>query len=290
MRADIPILSARISPDGRLIAYQSTETAESPKQGIYVRTLDLAAGKTGETAQQVKGDPSFGMGLGVTWRQDGRELYYLAPKHAVMAVDVTASPGCKSERRGCSSGSRPTTHRGSASRNGARRAAGRGGSAEGSVAARGPISQLAILDRQGKVLQRVGPAGRYGQPALTGRHRIATRPIPSRGGRSDIGSWTSPGRTADHQRRAAGLPDVVAGRQADQYVSARRVAIRGSIAKRHGTGDAEFIYRYDPVRPESAGHLPDGTHLLFNSGGSSSSADGRRATRKAIELSREEFW
>ena len=91
MRADLPILGARISPDGRLIAYQSTETAESPKQGIFVRTLDLAAGKTGETAQQVKGDPSFGMGLGVTWRQDGRELYYLAPKHAVMAVDVTAS-------------------------------------------------------------------------------------------------------------------------------------------------------------------------------------------------------
>ena len=24
--------------------------------------------------------------------QDGREFYYLAPKHAVMAVDVTASP------------------------------------------------------------------------------------------------------------------------------------------------------------------------------------------------------
>ena len=92
MKSDLPINGARISPDGRLIAYQSTESAESPKQGIYVRTLDLAAGKTGETAQQVKGDPSFGMGLGVSWRQDGRELYYLAPKHAVMAVDVTASP------------------------------------------------------------------------------------------------------------------------------------------------------------------------------------------------------
>jgi len=92
MRSDLPILGARISPDGRLIAYQSTETAESPKQGVFVRTLDLAAGKTGESAQQVQGDPSFGMGLGVTWRQDGRELYYLAPKHAVMAVDVTASP------------------------------------------------------------------------------------------------------------------------------------------------------------------------------------------------------
>ena len=72
MRSDLPINGARISPDGRLIAYQSTETAESPKQGIFVRTLDLAAGKTGETAQQVKGDPSFGMGLGVSWRQDGR--------------------------------------------------------------------------------------------------------------------------------------------------------------------------------------------------------------------------
>ena len=32
------------------------------------------------------------MGLGIWWRQDGKELYYLAPKHAVMAADVSLSP------------------------------------------------------------------------------------------------------------------------------------------------------------------------------------------------------
>jgi Tol biopolymer transport system component len=305
MRADLPINGARISPDGRLIAYQSTETADSPKQGIYVRTLDLAAGKTGETAQQVKGDPSFGMGLGVSWRQDARELYYLAPKHGVMAVDVTASPALELGTPRLLFNVPDNTNDaqglpfswGNIARDGQRivySVAPKGASAPGD-----PISQLALLDRQGKVLRRVGPAGRYGQPALSpDGTRIATRWFDTfaPGGRSDI--WVvdvASGKTTPITNDAPAdfapmwSPD---GKQIF-YVSARAGGYQGIYRKAaDGTGDAELIYRYEPGAPVNLRDISaDGKHLLFNSGGVILVVPmvGDATTRKAIELSREEF-
>ena len=306
MRSDLPINGARLSPDGRLIAYQSNETAESPKQGIYVRTLDLAAGKTGETAQHVQGDPSFGMGLRLSWRQDGQELYYLAPKHAVMAVDVTASPALKLG----------TPHALFSIPDATNDAQGIGGLTWGNVARDGqrvvysvapkgasaptdPAFQLAILDRQGKVLRRVGPIGRYGQPALSpDGTRIATRWFDtfSAGGRSDI--WVvdiASGKTTpitnDSPPDFAPLwsPD---GKQI-YYTSARTGGYQGIYRKNSdGTGAAELIYRYDPGAPVNLRDVSaDGKYLLFNSGGVILVVPmaGDAKTRKAIELSREEF-
>jgi Tol biopolymer transport system component len=307
MKSDLPINGARISPDGRLIAYQSTESQESPKQGVYIRTLDLAAGKTGEIARQVKGDPSFGMGLGVSWRQDGRELYYLAPKHAVMAVDVTASPApdvgtprvlfsvpdATNDAQGLGG-----LWWGNVARDGQRvvySVAPKGASAPGD-----PISQLAVLDRQGKVLRRVGPAGRYGQPALSpDGTRIATRWFDTfaAGGRSDI--WVidiASGKTTPISNDAP--PDFAPMWSPDGkqifYVSARAGGYQGIYRKASdGTGDAELIYRYEPGAPVNLRDISsDGKHLLFNSGGVIlvvPLAGTDAATRKAIELSREEF-
>jgi Tol biopolymer transport system component len=305
MRADLPINGARISPDGRLIAYQSTETAESPKQGIYVRTVDLAAGKTGEIAQQVKGDPSFGMGLGVSWRQDSRELYYLAPKHAVMAVDVTASPALAlGMPRALFSIPDATNDAqglpfawGNVARDGQRvvySVAPTGASLPGD-----PISQLAILDRQGRVVRRVGPTGRYGQPALSpDGTRIATRWFDTfaPGGRSDI--WVvdiASGKTTPITNDAP--PDFAPMWSPDGkqifYVSARAGGYQGIYRKNaDGTGDAELIYRYDPGAPVNLRDISaDGKHLLFNSGGVILVVPmaGDAKTRKAVELSREEF-
>jgi Tol biopolymer transport system component len=305
MQSDLPINGARISPDGRLIAYQSTESAESPRQGIYVRTLDLAAGKTGETARQVQGVPSFGMGLGVSWRQDGRELYYLAPKHAVMAVDVTASPAlAMGTPRPLFSVPDATNDAqglgfawGNVARDGKRvvySVAPKGASAPGD-----PVSQLTVLDRQGKALQRVGPAGRYGQPALSpDGTRIATRWFDTfaPGGRSDI--WVvdiASGKTTPISNDAP--PDFAPMWSPDGkqifYVSARAGGYQGIYRKNaDGTGEAEFIYRYEPGAPVNLRDISaDGKQLLFNSGGVMLVVplDGDATTRKAIELSREEF-
>ena len=306
MKSDLPINGARISPDGRLIAYQSTETAESPKQGIFVRTLDLAGGKTGDTATQVKGVPSFGMGLGVSWRQDGRELYYLAPKHAVMAVDVSASPSLETGTpRQLFTVPDATNDAqglgfpwGNVTRDGQRivySVAPKGASAPAD-----PISQLALLDRQGKVLRRVGPTGRYGQPALSpDGTRIAVRWFDTfaPGGRSDI--WVvdvASGKTTPITNDAP--PDFAPlwspdGKQI-LYVSARAGGYQGVYRKpADGSGDAELLYRYQPGAPVNLRDISaDGKYLLFNSGGVIlvvPLAGTDAASRKAIELSREEF-
>jgi Tol biopolymer transport system component len=306
MKSDLPINAARISPDGRLVAYQSTETAESPKQGIFVRTLDLDAGKTGETAQQVKGVPSFGMGLGLSWRQDGRELYYLAPKHAVMAVDVSASPAVElgMPRQLFSVPDNTNDAQGigivwgNVARDGQRVVY--SVAPKGASAPTDPTFQLALLDRQGKVLRRVGPIGRYGQTALSpDGTRIVTRWFYTfaPGGRSDI--WVvdiASGKTTpitnDEPPDFAPLwsPD---GKQIF-YVSARAGGYQGIYRRAaDGTGDAELIYRYDPGAPVNLRDVSaDGKYLLFNSGGVIlvvPTAGSDAATRKATELSREEF-
>ena len=172
------------------------------------------------------------------------------------------------------------------------------GSAIGSLPAE-PISQLAILDRQGKVLQRVGPTGRYGQPALSpDGTRIATRWFDTfaPGGRSDI--WVvdiASGKTTPITNDAP--PDFAPMWSPDGkrifYVSARAGGYQG-IYRRNadGTGDEEFIYRYDPGAPVNLRDISaDGKYLLFNSGGVILvvPTTGDAKTRKAIELSREEF-
>jgi Tol biopolymer transport system component len=60
----------RFSPDGRSIAYLSTET-DRPE--LYLRAFDPASGKLGEPKLQVTKD---GVSSIVSWRADGRELYY----------------------------------------------------------------------------------------------------------------------------------------------------------------------------------------------------------------------
>ena len=67
--------AARLSPDGRWIAYTSSESGSSE---IYVQSFPSGGGK-----RQV----STGGGVGPQWRGDGRELYYYA-RGTLMAVPV----------------------------------------------------------------------------------------------------------------------------------------------------------------------------------------------------------
>jgi Tol biopolymer transport system component len=245
------------------------------------------------------------MGLGISWRQDGRELYYLAPKHAVMAVDVTAAPALQlgtprmlfTVPDATNDAQSLGLNWGNVARDGQRvvySVAPKGASAPAD-----PISQLALFDRQGKMLRRIGPAGRYGQPALSpDGTRIATRWFDTfaPGGRSDI--WVvdiASGKTTPITNDAP--PDFAPlwspdGKQI-YYVSARSGGYQGVYRKNSdGTGDAELIYRYDPGAPVNLRDVSaDGRHLLFNSGGVILVVPmaGDSKTRKAIELSREEF-
>jgi Tol biopolymer transport system component len=81
----------RFSPDGRSLAYLSTET-DRPE--LYVRPFDVSSGKpVGETKSQVTKD---GVSSIVSWRADGQELYFRKSDITdglTMAVAVSTSPG-----------------------------------------------------------------------------------------------------------------------------------------------------------------------------------------------------
>jgi TolB protein len=82
----------RLSPDSRLLAYNSN-SRQGLRFQVYVRPFDPSTGAQGEgPAQKVSADN--GNGMGVSWRRDGKELFYLTQGPApsvVMAVEVSGS-------------------------------------------------------------------------------------------------------------------------------------------------------------------------------------------------------
>ena len=72
--------AATFSPDGKWIAYTSNE---SGRNEIYVQAFVPGAPASGGKWQL-----STNGGTSPQWRRDGRELYFIAPDSALMAVDV----------------------------------------------------------------------------------------------------------------------------------------------------------------------------------------------------------
>jgi Tol biopolymer transport system component len=82
-------IGGRFSPDGKSIAYLSTET-DRPE--LYVRPFDPASGKLGDAKLQLTKD---GVSSIVSWRADGRELYYRKGdmnEALTMAVALSTTP------------------------------------------------------------------------------------------------------------------------------------------------------------------------------------------------------
>jgi serine/threonine protein kinase/Tol biopolymer transport system component len=75
---------ARFSPDGRWVAYTSTE---SGRPEIYLRPFNVSA--SGQPSLGQKARVSTDGGSGVRWRGDGRELIYRDRTEGFTAVDVT---------------------------------------------------------------------------------------------------------------------------------------------------------------------------------------------------------
>jgi serine/threonine protein kinase/Tol biopolymer transport system component len=69
---------ARFSPDSRWLAYYSNE---SGSREVYLRPVE-------ESRERLR--VSSGGGTMPRWRRDGKELYYLAPDNAVMAVPLSS--------------------------------------------------------------------------------------------------------------------------------------------------------------------------------------------------------
>jgi roadblock/LC7 domain-containing protein len=76
------------SPDGRWVAYHSNE---SGRNEIYVRPFVPGATATAAAAAGGQWQISTGGGIHPLWRSDGKELYYLNPDGAMMAVPITVN-------------------------------------------------------------------------------------------------------------------------------------------------------------------------------------------------------
>jgi Tol biopolymer transport system component len=80
--------AGRFSPDGRFLAYSSNR---SGRFEAYVGQFQPSS--PAARPVQISKDANLGALGAISWRQDGKELYYLTlPGFAVMAVDVATSP------------------------------------------------------------------------------------------------------------------------------------------------------------------------------------------------------
>jgi len=76
-------MHGQVSPDSRWVAYDSNESGNTE---VYVCPFPPGDGRAGKWLISSKG------GLQPRWRGDGKELFYLAPDHTLMTVDVTTGP------------------------------------------------------------------------------------------------------------------------------------------------------------------------------------------------------
>jgi Tol biopolymer transport system component/predicted Ser/Thr protein kinase len=73
----------QLSPDGRYLAYSSNESGRAE---VYVCPFLPAGGHAGKWLVSSNG------GSQPRWRGDGKEIFYIDPGHAVMAVDTATQP------------------------------------------------------------------------------------------------------------------------------------------------------------------------------------------------------
>jgi len=92
LKEEYEVVLGRFSPDSRFLAYMANE-AKVDVMHVYVRPFDASKPeKPGPgPALQVSTNTNGAAGM-VSWRQDGKELYYLTRDFEVMAVDITTTP------------------------------------------------------------------------------------------------------------------------------------------------------------------------------------------------------
>lgn len=270
----VTILEARLSPDGRWLAYRSPEDGAHQIFVRAVASLSVASpddeGEGAAESWRVSTDEAWGM---IWWSQDSRALYYLTRGRELMAVDVMPDPnvgfgsptlvsrapdGIRLSNDPASSGS----------------ISGDGGRTVYVVPPSPTLRQITVLDREGQVVSTIGPPGLYWQPALSpDGTRVAVLREDPQTGYTDV--WTfdvASGRgtpvTSDRyvENDPAWHPD---GRVA--YVS-RRPEVDGDwgiyLRSWDGTDSEEFLYRHLPQTAALLGEFSqDGRFLTFTSGG-----------------------
>ena len=242
-RSASQVQGARMSPDNRFLSYMSNQSGRSE---MYVRPLDVS-GKGAAPAGgpwQISTDGGQGMGF---WRQDGKEFYYLAADRGFMAVEVSTSPAFEygkprllfrlPEAVGVAPGNT------SVSRDGER-----------FVVAAPPVlrlPQITVFDRQGKILNKVGEPGRYGDASLSpDGTRVVVSRADSKTNQTDIWTFdvaTGKGRAVTNTIDPDDAPIWSPDSKQVAYVSRNQKGFSSIYRKAwDGTGTAEQVFQYTP--------------------------------------------
>ena len=283
--------AARLSPDSRLLAYRSDE---SGKFEVFVRSFEPAGG-TGAGKWKIS-DGGLGM---VAWRRDGKELFYYAPDRGIMAVSVSTSPAFefgKPKLLFKAPDSFPVSGTpgglASISRDGQRFAL---------VVPPPPrLRQITVLDRQGKIVRKVGEPGMYDLPALSpDGTRLAV--VRTDAVTNNVDIWSidmSTGKgtaiTSDEAQDITPIwsPD---GKQILYVSIPARNATFWSIYRKaaDGSGSAEQLFRFTPGASLQLSDISaDGKYLGFSSGGALyvvALTGTDPLARKATEYVRDEY-
>jgi Tol biopolymer transport system component len=236
-RSELQLAGVHFSPDMRYIAYVSNDTG---RPELYVRPF--AAGPEAEQ-QQVSRDGAQGLGF---WRDDGKELFYLAANRSIMAAPVTSTA------EGLKFGEPAVLFRAPDSLQlGVGNTSIRQDGERFVIAVPPPaLTQVTVLDRQGQVVTRVGEPGVIFQPNLSpDGTRIAATVNDRQTGSNDIwvfdtatGKGTAITSTPTPENGPLWSPD---GKDV-AYVGIRESYSSIYRKRADGIGEEEMLFRYTP--------------------------------------------
>jgi Tol biopolymer transport system component len=284
------LAGSRLSPDNRFMAYTSNE---SGKQEVYVRAVDLAGTQAPTATGPWQISDQGGLGS-ASWRQDGKELYYLAADRGIRAVEVSTQPTFQFGKptllfrppEAILTGVAPGSTR--ISRDGQQIV----------IPVPPPqLRQITMLDRQGKTVGTAGQPGFYVQPGLSpdGKKVIVMRNDPQTANQ-DIWTFdiaTGKGNAVTNDTPPENAPIWSPDSTQVAYVSTRE-NYAGIYRKAwDGSGNEELLFRYTP----GAGMVltdwsVDGKFMTFYTGVLlvvPLRPDEKALDRKAIEWIREDY-
>lgn len=279
----------RFSPDGKYLSCVSDQTGRIE----YYVTPSTPDPDGEQDVYQVTTEGGFGVG---SWESDDGKFYYIGNERQLMAIDVDTSDGFRHGEpypvftlpdRVPSAGGGPLV---TMSRNGDRFIM--------ALPPRQDLTQIAVVDRKGNEVGRIGEPGQYFQPSFSpdGSKILALRRDPGFGivdvwvFDAATGEGTRVTSTDDTDEQApVWLPDgehVAYSFFDDGYSWIYR-------KRADGSGDQDLLFRYTPgAFIALMDFSPDGEYLTFDAGGYIVNA---RLTgddpfaREPIDMIREEF-
>lgn len=281
--SDLRIFESRFSPDGRYLSYLLFDKAD--KSEIFVRPSDPSSK---EGPWQIS-DGSFSPGF---WVDGGKQLYYMARDHSVMAAEVSTSPSFSFQKpkllfREAVPVPSDLMH---ISANGERFLV--------TPPPRGQLlQQITIFDRKGQVVKKVGEPALYSQPSFSpDGHRVLVIKQDIKSGQRDL--WVVDIDTA----RATQISDDTRFKVTPLWSPDGKYIFYSALLDgdwpvyrkaADGTGKEELLFRYTPGAFVGLSDISsDGKFLVCESGGvvllvPLTVSDA--AARKPIDYLRDEF-